>query len=504
MEPITTSTQITSEQTNDNSDNSLYLILSISIIVIILIGGLYLIKSKQKQVQPNNPPQPASSNPFDLQQPSNPVDPSESVPIKIPVNPQPVPSNPPKSPSKYDIKTKIQFQGFANINKSKNTISLLGVRQISNTADSEFHLDKNTIESKINGESILDRINKIHINQFYTDELNKLDKTYDGNLKPFIDEIYKIINELPKNTNLITIKTINETTTAEQSQYIADLLTIIKAMRPDKLQDVGIKPTNNWPSELIDSIPLFKFNGFGHIQNKDNKISIVRTGGVSYEIDINQDNLQKIRDNTKKYHYFNPKGDDNQLIANLQEIITRTGYIISGHKNKSLDNINRMGEYDQKLISDFLKIIEAIEPDIKPFQITKDIVKPGFTFDLFSHIKNSNTTEFQAKDAVISIHINHDTILTVNLNDLENEENKQKIFNKGKGNYYNLIHCDDPAQMNIACTFVYANGIINNNNNCLNIDKITKQSYHDQEMIYDFLKMVEAIHDDSHQFVKDD
>jgi hypothetical protein len=387
--------------------------------------------------------------------------------------------------------SKLVFDGF-------NHMTFL-IREQGNMMKDEISINKSDGNIQISLENLLDRNNLDTLSigsYYYFDANNDLDQ-----LKINIMCLWaKLFSKIPGIETTIDLQLINNKGPRMQA-YIADLLEIIKIIYEYEFSAKPNIKINNWPSELIGDVPLFKFDGFGHIQNKDNKISVVRMGGASYEININPDNLQEIRKNPKNYHYFNHKVDDDQLTINLEDIIKRTGDIIPVNNNKSLDDINRMGEYNQKLISDFLKIIEAIEPIIKPFEITKDIVKPGFTFSGFGHMENSNTTGFQKNKAIL-IRINYETILTIKLDDLKNEKNKQKIFKKGKNNYYNLIHCDDPAQMNITTIFICVLEIINNSNNSLDIDKITKQSYRSQEIIYDFLKMVEVIYDDSHQFIQ--
>ena len=97
----------------------------------------------------------------------------------------------------------------------------------------------NSIENK-HKDSYLEKINEIDLKQLHTEELNKPNKTFDGNLKPFLEKIDEIINELTGDSgSKITIDIINKQITAEKIKYIADLLTIIKAIWNNELNDTN-------------------------------------------------------------------------------------------------------------------------------------------------------------------------------------------------------------------------------------------------------------------------
>ena len=141
----------------------------------------------------------------------------------------------------YEIKEIIQFKGFTSIRKagiSRYDLYIPGLSVI-NTG-----LDQTDIETKFKGNpSILEEINAINTNEFHTEELNKPNKTYKNNLSPFLQKMNTTIDrfaEISGNTsNPISIETINREITAEESQYIADLLTIIKVIWKDELKDAN-------------------------------------------------------------------------------------------------------------------------------------------------------------------------------------------------------------------------------------------------------------------------
>ncbi len=300
-----------------------------------------------------------------------------------------------------------------------------------------------------------------------------------------------------------TIEQIYGTTSEEQKQIYEEIRKNQPYQKqPAQMLENNLKTSNSAKTTQLKTTnkipksenlcPSFKFDKFGHIEYKNNKVSVVMNAFVSYDIDIdiditNIDSLQKIRDNQKNYHYFNMNVKNDQLIINIQDIIESVKNIVL-HENKYIEDINRMKTVNQKYICDFLRIIEAIhELNNRPFEIKNEIVSPGFAFDGFNHITTEN-------NAIIIDIGNY--LIRINHNDFF--DNLEKIRNKGKTNYYHLISNDD---INIEYAFNYIHNMIQKNNNCLNITNITKKSYHDQEMIYDFFKIVEVINDN--QFVKD-
>ena len=180
-------------------------------------------------------------------------------------------------------------------------------------------------------------------------------------------------------------------------------------------EDDQMKTTNK-----LKEAKTFEFSGFGHIQTTYieiegqiyNQISVIRNKYVSYDLNIKnvRENLTKLRKNEKDYHYFKIENDDDQLMSNIKDIMYKIDNMIDQLKledNKiTAEDIeheyieNKMDKNGHVYISDFLRIIEAInEGSISEFSINEnklemkeiikkeiEIIKKAITFSNFTQI----------------------------------------------------------------------------------------------------------------------